>query len=246
MRIRRDQLVRNSHFEILTSTVSASSCLVTDQKGVLIQPPGQMHRTLGAQAPPDRMRITGGKKSRIGQSIRKVAVFHPRLHVGQDLKSLATTPADPAPASPCQRLRPRLRLPDRVLWVWLYRLWPGCLRTMLLVKPATVVQWHRQGFRLYWRWRSGSRGPGRPKVHREIRQLIRQMSAANPLWGAPRIHGEILKLGIQVGQATVGRYMVRRPNFRHRSGAASYAIIWTELPPSTCSWLPLRHFGSCT
>jgi hypothetical protein len=82
---------------------------------------------------------------------------------------------------------------------------------MLLVKPATVVQWHRLGFRLYWRWRSRPRRPGRPRLNREVRQLIRQMSKANPLWGARRIHGEILKLGIQLSQATVARYMVRRP-----------------------------------
>jgi transposase InsO family protein len=79
---------------------------------------------------------------------------------------------------------------------------------MVLVKPATVVQWHRQGFRLYWRWRSRS---GRPSVDRETRDLIRRMSTENPLWGAPRIHGEILKLGIEISQATVARYMVRRP-----------------------------------
>src|ERR1039458_4950137 len=83
------------------------------------------------------------------------------------------------------------------------------LEVMVLVKPATVVQWHRQGFRKYWRWRSRSRGVGRPAVNREIRELIRQTSAANPLWGAPRIHGELLKLGLEVSQATVGRYMVR-------------------------------------
>jgi hypothetical protein len=81
---------------------------------------------------------------------------------------------------------------------------------MMLVKPATVIQWHRQGFRRYWRWRSSSRRVGRPGVNREIRELIRQMSVANPLWGAPRIHGEKLKLGIEVSQATVGRHMVRR------------------------------------
>ena len=80
----------------------------------------------------------------------------------------------------------------------------------MLVKPATVIQWHRQGFRRYWRWRSCSRRVGRPGVNREIRDLIRQMSVANPLWGAPRIHGEMLKLGIEVSQATVGRHMVRR------------------------------------
>jgi transposase InsO family protein len=82
---------------------------------------------------------------------------------------------------------------------------------MVLVKPATVIQWNRKGFRLYWRWRSRSRHLGRPKTSTQIRDLIRQMSSANPLWGAPRIHGELLKLGIEVSQATVGRYMPWRP-----------------------------------
>src|ERR1700719_2099063 len=103
--------------------------------------------------------------------------------------------------------RPRLFTIDRLAWVWLYRLWPRCLDTMVLVKPATVVQWHRQGFRLFWRWRLRS---GRPSVDREIRKLIREMSSANPLWGAPRIHGGLLKLGIEISQATVAKYMVRR------------------------------------
>ncbi len=96
---------------------------------------------------------------------------------------------------------------DRLLWVLLYRSWPRCLEVMVLVKPATVIQWHRQGFRLFWRWRLRS---GRPSAEREIRDLIRQMSSANPLWGAPRIHGELLKLGIEVSQATVAKYMVRK------------------------------------
>src|ERR1700732_2977086 len=103
--------------------------------------------------------------------------------------------------------RPRLFAIDRWLWVWLYRIWPRCLDVMVLVKPTTVIQWHRQGFRRYWRWRSRS---GRPSVGREVRDLIRQMNSANPLWGAPRIHGELLKLGIEVSQATVAKYMVRR------------------------------------
>ena len=125
--------------------------------------------------------------------------------------------------------RPRLFTIDRLLWVWLYRLWPRCLDTMVLVKPATVVQWHRQGFRLFWRWRSRS---GRPSVDREVRDLIRQMSSANPLWGAPRIHGELLKLGIEISQATVAKYMVRRrgtpsPTWRSflRNQAAGIAAI---------------------
>ena len=103
--------------------------------------------------------------------------------------------------------RARLIAIDRLLWVWLYRLWPRCLDTMVLVKPVTVVQWHRQGFRLFWRWRSRS---GRPSVDRETRDLVRQMSRANPLGGAPRIHGELLKLGIEISQATVAKYMVGR------------------------------------
>jgi putative transposase len=111
-----------------------------------------------------------------------------------------------------RRQRPRrLRLhsADRLLWVCLYRVWPRVLGALVLVKPATVVKWHRHGFRIYWRWRS--RCPGRPKTSAEIRALIRQMSRANPLWGAPRIHGELLKLGIDVSQATVGRHLPRRP-----------------------------------
>ena len=104
--------------------------------------------------------------------------------------------------------RPWLGSLDRLLWVCLYRLWPHCLDVLVLVRPATVVQWHRQGFRLYWRWRSR---PGRPAVDRGVRALIRQMSRANPLWGAPRIHGELLKLGFEISQATVAKYMLRRP-----------------------------------
>jgi hypothetical protein len=102
--------------------------------------------------------------------------------------------------------RPRLFVIDRLLWIWLYRIWPRCLDAMV-VKPATVVQWHRQGFRLFWHWRSKS---GRPSVDREMLALIWHMSRANPLWGAPRIHGELLKLGIEISQATVAKYMVRR------------------------------------
>ena len=100
---------------------------------------------------------------------------------------------------------------------------------MVLVKPATVVQWHRQGFRLFWRWRSRS---GRPLVDREVRGLIRQMNAANPLWEAPRIHGELLRLGIEISQATVAKYMGGRrrtpsPTWRSflRNQAAGIAAI---------------------
>src|SRR6202047_535903 len=113
--------------------------------------------------------------------------------------------------------RIRLFSTDRLLWVWLYRVWPQVLNAMVLVKPATVVQWHRKGFRMYWRWRSVR--PGRPKMSIEIRDLIRRMSLANPLWGAPRMHGELLKLGIDVSQATVGRHMPWRPKVPSPPGA---------------------------
>jgi hypothetical protein len=87
---------------------------------------------------------------------------------------------------------------DRLIFVCLYRLLPGVRDALAIVKPETVFKWHRAGFRLYWRWKSKARG-GRPTVPLEIRNLIREMSIANPLWGAPRIHGELLKLGIEIG-----------------------------------------------
>jgi hypothetical protein len=104
--------------------------------------------------------------------------------------------------------RPTFGRLDRLVFAGLYGLAPAVLNAMAIVRPETVIGWHRAGFRLYWRWKSRSRG-GRPKVPREVRQLIRQISVANPLWGAPRIHGELLKLGIDVGQATVAKYMAR-------------------------------------
>ena len=104
--------------------------------------------------------------------------------------------------------RLRLTSVDRLIFVWLYRLRPSLLNAVGIIRPATVLRWHRGGFRLYWRWKSRSPG-GRPKISRETRQLIREMSLANPLWGAPRIHGELLKLGIEVGETTVAKYMVK-------------------------------------
>ena len=98
---------------------------------------------------------------------------------------------------------------DRFVFVGLYRLAPLVLEAMKVVKPETVIRWHRAGFRTYWRWKSRPHG-GRPTTPLDIRQLIREMSIANALWGAPRIHGELLKLGIDVGQTTVAKYMARR------------------------------------
>jgi hypothetical protein len=111
--------------------------------------------------------------------------------------------------------RPRLTAADRLLFVWLCRLFPSLRDAITIVQPDTVLRWHRSGFRLYWRWKSRSRG-GRPKVPVEVRSLIRRMSVENPLWGAPRIHRELLKLGIEVAQSTVAKYMAKRR--RGRSG----------------------------
>ena len=98
---------------------------------------------------------------------------------------------------------------DRLVLVGLYRLAPGVLDALKIIRPETLIRWHRAGFRAYWRWKSRPRG-GRPMTPADIRRLIREMSVANPLWGAPRIHGELLKLGIDVGQTTVAKYMARR------------------------------------
>ena len=98
---------------------------------------------------------------------------------------------------------------DRLFLVWLCRLFPSALRAILIVRPDTLLRWHRAGFRRYWRWKSRARS-GRPPVASELRALVRQMSVENPLWGAPRIHGELLKLGFEVAQSTVAKYMVKR------------------------------------
>ena len=105
--------------------------------------------------------------------------------------------------------RPRLRTADRLFWVLLSRLWAGWTDAVSIVQPATVIRWQRSGFKVFWTWRSRRTGPGRPAVAPEVRALIRQMSRANPLWGAPRIHGEVQKLGIEIAQATVSKYLVR-------------------------------------
>jgi len=107
--------------------------------------------------------------------------------------------------------RLRLRQSDRLLWIWLSRFWPGWRRWLRILKPDTVLRWHRRAFTHYWTWKSRRR-PGRPGLAAAIRDLIEQMGQANFLWGAPRIHGELLKLGIQVAPSTVGKYLRQRRN----------------------------------
>src|SRR5438270_1570255 len=123
---------------------------------------------------------------------------------------------------------------DRMILVCLYRIAPRILDALTIVEPETVIRWHRAGFRSFWRWKSRRRA-GRPSVPPEIRRLIRKISLANPLWGAPRIHGELLKLGINVGQTSVAKYMARRRRppsqgwrtflLNHADGIASIELV---------------------
>jgi len=110
-----------------------------------------------------------------------------------------------------RRLQGRIRLTNHDRWflIQLYRWFPSILSVLTIVRPETLVRWHRAGFRCYWRWKSRSSG-GRPQIDTELRVLIRRISIDNPLWGAPRIHGELLKLGFEVAQSSVAKYMVKR------------------------------------
>jgi putative transposase len=116
------------------------------------------------------------------------------------------------PLAVLRRLTPkRLKLTpaDRLFWVWLRRVWRDWRSALLIVQPETVVAWHRKGFRLFWKWKICHGKPGRPAVPKQVRDLIRRMSRNNPRWGAPRIHGEWLKFGIEITEPTVAKYMVR-------------------------------------
>ena len=112
-----------------------------------------------------------------------------------------------------RKLRGRVRFSndDRLFFIQLYRWFPSILKAMLIIRPETLIRWHRAGFRGYWRWKSRPLG-GRPPIGTELRALIQRMSQENPLWGAPRIHGELLKLGFAVSQSTVAKYVARTSN----------------------------------
>lgn len=146
-----------------------------------------------------------------------------------------------------QRSRPRrsrLVRADRWLCVWLSRVWTAWRTAVVIVQPETVIAWHRRGFRLFWTWKSRRR-TGRPTTAADVRALIRTMSQTNRLWGAPRIHGELLKLGIDVCQATVAKYMARRrqpPSQTWRAFLANHigqvmAADFFVVPTATCRLL---------
>jgi hypothetical protein len=126
---------------------------------------------------------------------------------------------------------------DRLVFVTLYRLAPGILDALKILRPETVIRLRRAGLRAYWGWKSRSRG-GRPPTTADIRQLIRQMSVANPIWGAPRIHGELLKLGIDVGQVI--------PGDSANASAVSPMMNRSTIPPPSISPSPTESRGSGT
>jgi hypothetical protein len=107
--------------------------------------------------------------------------------------------------------RPRLRPSDRVLWRLLRRLWPAWRNALIVVQPETVIRWHREGFRRYWRRKSRSELGGRPRLDAEIRDLVCRLACENPTWGAPRVHDELRMLGLDVSERAVSRYMPKRP-----------------------------------
>jgi hypothetical protein len=130
--------------------------------------------------------------------------------------------------------RARLTNNDRWFFVWMYRWFPTILKVVTIVQPETLVRWHRAGFRRHWRWKSRSRG-GRPQIELELRTLIRQMSMENLLWGAPRIHGELLKLGLASRNQRSPRTWLSDAGRPVRDGGPFCAITRRTLPPWICS-----------
>ena len=139
-----------------------------------------------------------------------------------------------------RRLHGRVRLTNHERWffIQLYGWFPSILQVLTIIRPETLVRWHRAGFRCYWRWKSRPLR-GRPRIDTEVRVLIRRMSIENPLWGAPRIHGELLKLGFEVAQSSVAKYMVKRGGHLARNGGPSCITTRQTWPPWTCSLFQL-------
>ena len=121
--------------------------------------------------------------------------------------------------------RPKLNRCDRLFWVLVRRVWINWSEAVVLVKPDTVVSWHRAGYRLFWKWRSRPRRVGRPTISHEVRQLIGRMKRENPTWGAPRIHGELGLLGFDISEPTVSRYLKKLKRTSGRKQSQTLARI---------------------
>ena len=146
--------------------------------------------------------------------------------------------------------RPKLGIADRGLWATLSRVFGGWEQALAIVQPATVIGWHRAGFKRFWTRKSRAGTSGRPALDREIRNLIRRISQSNPTWGSPRVRNELAKLGIELSRATVAKYRVRRrfgaESHRHRPGEASWKATSRTWSRSTSSRSPLPHSGFCS
>ncbi len=158
------------------------------------------------------MQIYRGLRTWIGQfyQVRLVRLTLENLALRQQLSVLQRT-----------QPRPSFDWRDRWFWIFLCRCWPAWSESLLLLKPATVIRWHREGFRAFWRWRS--RKKGRPSTHVEMRKLIQTIALENPTWGAPRIHGELLKLGYRISQRTISRLMPKKKG--QKPGGQSWATF---------------------
>jgi putative transposase len=143
-----------------------------------------------------------------------------------------------------RRSRLRLSRTDRLLWAWLPGVWHEWRAGLVIVKPETVMAWHRRGFGFLWTWKSRRR-MGRPTVPPNVQTLIRSMSEANPRWGAPRIHGELLKLRIRVSQATVAKYMFAGASRHPRRGGRSWPITSHRSWPRISSWSRPQRVACC-
>jgi transposase InsO family protein len=147
-----------------------------------------------------------------------------------------------------RKFRDRVQLTNgnRLFFLQLYRWFPSILKAMTIVQPDTLLRWHREGVRRYWRWKSRNLG-GRPAISGELRPLIRRMSLENPLWGAPHIHGELLKLGFTVAQSTVAKYMAQKDDDPSgQSWGTFLRIMRRTSPPWTCSWSQPSALACCT
>src|SRR3989475_4548071 len=139
--------------------------------------------------------------------------------------------------------RPKLRTTDRLFWIWLARVWAGWRQPLVIVTADTVLRWQRRRLREYWSKLSGPSTGGRPAVHAEIKTLITRMATANPLWGAPRIHSELLKLGLDVAERTVSRLMAKRrlpPSQTWRTFLANHVRDLVSIDFFTVPTAPLR------
>jgi transposase/transposase InsO family protein len=202
------QLDLQALHRVRSRLVGNRTAVINQIRGFLLEhgiPVLQGHRFLRQQLPQllaTRTDVLSPRMIRIiGDLMADWTYFDERIEgVTDEIEALAR--ADEG----CQH--PTLGSIDRLVFARLYGLAPGVLNALAIVRPETVIRWHRAGFRSYWRWRSRPLG-GRPRAPPDVRQLIRDISVANPFWGAPRIHGELLKLGIDVGQTTVAKYMVR-------------------------------------